>query len=78
MRGFAKRGVMLRRFGLGLSVAVVGKLFLIDMSSLTTGYKIISYFSLGISLVAISFVYQYFNKKLELKEEIDENAEIQK
>ncbi len=67
--GFAKRYAFLRRFGLGLSVMAVVKLFLLDLSTLTRGYQIVSYFVLGITLLVISFVYQYFNKRLELRAE---------
>lgn len=70
--GFAKRYVLLRRFGLCLSVGVTAKLFLIDLFSLTKGYRIISYFALGITLVAISFIYQYFNKKFDVIQEENE------
>ena len=63
--GFIRKYTFIRRFGLGLSVMSVAKLFLIDLSYLTMGYKIVGYFALGVSLVAISFVYQYFSKKLE-------------
>ena len=65
--GFARRYSFIRRFGLGLALLAVAKLFIIDLASLTEGYRIISYFALGITLVAISFVYQFFNKRLELK-----------
>jgi len=66
--GFIKRFAFIRRFGLILAIFAVGKLFIVDLYGLTQGYRIISYFALGITLVAISFVYQYFNKKLEVKE----------
>lgn len=65
--GFYKRYPSLRRFGLGLSILAVLKLFLIDLVGLTQVQQIISYFALGITLLGISFVYQYFNKRLELK-----------
>jgi len=65
--GFARRYAFIRRFGLGLALLAVAKLFIIDLATLTEGYRIISYFALGITLVAISFVYQYFNRRLELK-----------
>ena len=65
--GFARRYSFIRRFGLGLAILSVAKLFLIDLASLTEGYRIISYFALGITLIAISFVYQYFSKRLELR-----------
>jgi hypothetical protein len=66
--GFRRRYAFIRRFGLGLAVLAVIKLFLIDLASLTQGYQIVSYFSLGITLIAISFVYQYFSRRLEIKE----------
>ncbi|MDD4049105.1 MAG: DUF2339 domain-containing protein [Clostridia bacterium] len=68
--GFVKRYALLRRFGLGLSILAVAKLFILDLSFLSQGARIISYFAFGITLIAISFVYQYFNKRLELKGEL--------
>lgn len=68
--GFVKRYTFIRRFGLGLSVMSVAKLFLLDLYYLTMENKIVAYFALGISLVAISFVYQYFSKKLEKLERV--------
>jgi uncharacterized membrane protein len=65
--GFAKRYSFVRKFGLGLALLSVAKLFIIDLYRLTQGYQIITYFALGITLLVISFVYQYFNKRLELK-----------
>jgi len=66
--GFIKRYSFIRKFGLVLSLLSVAKLFIIDLAHLTQGWRIISYFALGLTLVAISFVYQYFNKRLELQE----------
>ena len=63
--GFMKRYTLLRRFGLGLALFTVSKLFLLDLHALTEGFRILSYFILGFILIGISFVYQYFNKRLE-------------
>ena len=63
--GFVKRNALLRRFGLGLALLSVAKLFIIDLGTLAQGFRILSYFILGAILVAISYVYQYFNKRLE-------------
>jgi uncharacterized membrane protein len=72
--GFAKRYSFIRRFGLGLALLSVVKLFLIDLASLTEEHRIVSYFVLGITLLAISFVYQYFNKRFELKLGVSDDA----
>lgn len=73
--GFMQRFAFLRRFGLGLSVLAVAKLFLIDLPDLTQGYKIISYFAFGVTLLGISFVYQYFSKMLISKATVQTNLE---
>ena len=73
--GFMRRFAFIRRFGLALAIFAVAKLFLVDLASLTEGYRIVSYFALGITLIAISFVYQYFSKRLELKEGMTIHAE---
>jgi len=63
--GFMRRYSLIRKFGLGLALFSVIKLFLIDLFGLTEGYRIISYFALGVILIAISFGYQHFSKRLE-------------
>ena len=62
--GFVKRYAVMRQFGLGLSILSVLKFFLVDMFTLTQGFRILSYFALGIVLVAISFTYQHFSNRL--------------
>jgi len=74
--GFLKRYGVMRRFGLGLSIVAVAKLFLIDLSYLTQWAKIVSYFAFGAALLGISFVYQYFGKRLTPREDAtDDNEE---
>jgi uncharacterized membrane protein len=51
----------------------VAKLFLIDLPDLTGGYRIISYFAFGATLLGISFVYQYFSKQFALKLDVEES-----
>ena len=65
--GFTKRYVVMRRWGLALALATVGKVFMIDLTGLTQGQRIVSFFVMGAVLVGISFVYQLFSKRLELK-----------
>ena len=60
--GFTKRYMLTRRFGLGLSMLSVAKLFLVDLAFSSQGYRILSYFIFGLVFVAISYVYQRFDK----------------
>lgn len=62
--GFARRYVFMRRFGLGFALLAVAKLFMIDLNFLTQGFKIVSYFAFGAALLGISYIYQYFSKRL--------------
>ena len=61
--GFRFKFPYVRRFGLGLEIVSIVKFFIIDLSFLGAGSRIISYFVLGGVLIGISFVYQYFSKK---------------
>ena len=71
--GFAGRIVLMRRFGLALALLTVGKVFLVDLTGLTQGQRVVSLFVMGAVLVGISFVYQLFSKRLELKLEMTED-----
>lgn len=62
--GFYNRNNIIRVSGLSMSFFSVIKLFILDLRILSTELKIISYFIMGGLLLAISFIYQYFNKKL--------------
>jgi len=67
--GFYNKVVLLRRYGLALALITVVKVFIIDLTGLTQGQRIVSFFVMGAVLVGISFVYQLFSKRLELKVE---------
>jgi len=73
--GFVRRYSFIRKFGLGLAILAVVKFFLIDISGLTQGYIIVSYFTLGMTLIGISFIYQYFSKRLKVQEELTDDVE---
>ncbi|EKQ56845.1 MULTISPECIES: DUF2339 domain-containing protein [unclassified Clostridium] len=73
--GFIKRYAFIRRFGLGLSILSVAKLFIIDLSFISQGYRIVSYFIFGVTLIVISFIYQYFSKKIDSIGEVIPNDE---
>ncbi len=56
--GFVQRSAFLRWQALVLLAFSIGKVFLIDMSTLSQGYRIISFLGLGALLLAVSFAYQ--------------------
>jgi uncharacterized membrane protein len=56
--GFWRRSAFLRWQGLVLLAVSVAKVFLVDMSALSQGYRILSFLGLGALLLAVSFVYQ--------------------
>jgi uncharacterized membrane protein len=56
--GFWRRSAFLRWQALVLLAVTIGKVFLVDMSELSQGYRILSFLGLGALLLAVSFVYQ--------------------
>ena len=70
--GFWRRSAFVRWQALVLLAAAIGKVFLGDVSSLSQGYRILSFLGLGILLLAVSFAYQRDWLHLRLPE--DRNA----
>lgn len=56
--GFWRRSAFLRWQALILLAVAIGKVFLVDVSELSQGYRIVSFLGLGALLLAVSFVYQ--------------------
>lgn len=56
--GFARRSGFLRWQALILIAATIAKVFLLDMSELSRGLRILSFIGLGVLLLCVSFVYQ--------------------
>ena len=56
--GFQRRSALLRWQGLAVLTVTIGKVFLVDTSTLTQGYRIVSFLVLGALLLGVSFVYQ--------------------
>jgi len=56
--GFWKRSAFVRWQALVLLALAIGKVFLVDMSELSQGYRILSFLGLGVLLLGVSFVYQ--------------------
>ena len=56
--GFWRRSAFLRWQALVLLAFSIGKVFLVDMSQLSQGYRVVSFLGLGALLLAVSFIYQ--------------------
>jgi uncharacterized membrane protein len=56
--GFSRHSAFLRWQALLLLAVSIGKVFLVDVSELSQGYRILSFLGLGALLLAVSFVYQ--------------------
>ena len=56
--GFSRKSGLLRWQALLLLAVSIGKVFLVDVSELSQGYRILSFLGLGALLLAVSFVYQ--------------------
>lgn len=67
--GFNRHSPLLRRAGIGISLVTVLKLIFFDLILLPLELRIWSYFIIGGVLVGISYVYQYFSKRLDKKED---------
>ncbi len=56
--GFWRRAAFVRWQGLVLLLFTIGKVFVYDMRSLSSGYRVLSFIGLGALLMAVSFAYQ--------------------
>ncbi|MBR2565303.1 MAG: DUF2339 domain-containing protein [Paenibacillus sp.] len=63
--GFRRKYIMIRRLGLGLTLFATGKMVFYDVSLLTAGSKIFAYFSFGVLLLGISYLYQKVSTRME-------------
>lgn len=63
--GHLKQQLLLQKVGLGILGAVIVKVFLIDMASLTGLLRAVSFIGLGLSLVGLSWLFQKLRSKAE-------------
>ena len=56
--GFLRRSAFLRWQALVLLAVTIAKVFLVDVSQLSRGFRILSFIGLGVLLLSVSFVYQ--------------------
>jgi len=61
--GFWRKVPMLRYIALGLFVLLLAKVFILDTSTVRSVYRIAAFLATGITLVGVSYLYQYLRKK---------------
>jgi hypothetical protein len=63
--GIVFRSALYRRFGLGVFLYALGRVYLIDLSGLETVYKITAFIVLGAVLIAVSYLYTRFKDQFQ-------------
>ena len=61
--GFAKHLRFVRYLALGLFALLLAKVFLIDMSNVRSVYRMAAFLATGLTLLGVSYLYQYAKKK---------------
>jgi uncharacterized membrane protein len=61
--GFWKHLPVIRYMALGLFGLLLGKVFIVDMSTVKSVYRITAFLATGLTLVGVSYVYQYLKKQ---------------
>ena len=62
--GFLKNKAFLRQFAIGLFGVTMVKVFFIDMSNVSTPYRIISFTVLGVMLIGASYLYHRYKDRI--------------
>jgi uncharacterized membrane protein len=63
LAGFWRKAPLLRYIALGLFVLLLGKVFILDTSTVKSVYRIAAFLATGITLVGVSYLYQFLRKK---------------
>ncbi len=63
MVGFIRRIALVRYMALGLFGILLAKIFLFDMSEVKSIYRITAFLATGLTLVGVSYIYQYLRKQ---------------
>ena len=61
--GFWRKVPLLRYIALGLFVLLLAKVFILDTSTVKSVYRIAAFLATGITLVGVSYLYQFLRKK---------------
>lgn len=72
--GFWRGMKGIRWFGLGFLGVVIFKVFLYDLSNLSTPYRILSFMGLGIILLAVSWIYHRYKTQIKGENNYDHSS----
>jgi len=61
--GFWRKNKMLRYISLGLFALLLLKVFVLDTSTVKSVYRIAAFLATGVTLVAVSYLYQFLRKR---------------
>ena len=61
--GFWRNVRLLRYTALGLFALLLVKVFVLDMSTVKSVYRIAAFLATGVTLVGVSYLYQFLKKK---------------
>jgi len=71
--GFRKNLILLRRCSIILFAITTLKVFFIDMSNVSTPYRVVSFMTLGLVLIGVSYLYHRFKSLILPPVEAEEN-----
>lgn len=75
--GIFWRSALFRKIAIGLFFVTIVKVFLFDLLSLDLGYLIVSFISLGVILIGVSFFYRRHKEQITKFLSEEKNAQIQ-
>ncbi|HUS71758.1 MAG TPA: DUF2339 domain-containing protein [Sedimentisphaerales bacterium] len=61
--GFSRKVPLLRYIALGLFVLLLAKVFILDTSTVKSVYRIAAFLATGVTLVGVSYLYQFLKKR---------------
>ncbi len=75
--GFWRKSKILRYIALGLFALLLVKVFILDTSTVKNVYRIAAFFATGVTLVGVSYLYQFLKKKGFFEAVLSEKSENQ-
>ena len=64
VKGFKENNSMFRRIAIVLFIITIMKVFFVDISNISTPYRVLSFIILGMVLIHVSFLYYKYKNKL--------------